>query len=317
MSKNAPNADGERGVIVNTASVAAFDGQIGQGAYSASKGGVVGMTLPIARDLATLGIRVCTIAPGLFETPLLHEAARGGARRARGADPVPAAARPAARVRGARLPDRREPDAERRDDPPRRRASAWRRSSAREPRAPRHHAAGAVHGRARVRRARAQRAEPSGATTRSGWPRRTVPTRSRWPARSRWRPSARRSAPRSCRSTTARPPCSRCRRRPSQQLSDGRFVLGLGSSSHAIIEDWNGVAVRAAARARARDASRSCARRSPARRPTSRARCSARRASGSATRRRSPSRSTWRRCARRCCAGGRDRRRPDREPVPA
>jgi NAD(P)-dependent dehydrogenase (short-subunit alcohol dehydrogenase family) len=63
--------DGERGVIVNTASVAAFDGQIGQAAYSASKGGIVGMTLPIARDLARLKIRVMTIAPGLFETPLL------------------------------------------------------------------------------------------------------------------------------------------------------------------------------------------------------------------------------------------------------
>ena len=63
--------DGERGVIVNTASVAAFDGQIGQAAYSASKGGVVGMTLPIARDLASLQIRVVTIAPGLFDTPLL------------------------------------------------------------------------------------------------------------------------------------------------------------------------------------------------------------------------------------------------------
>jgi NAD(P)-dependent dehydrogenase (short-subunit alcohol dehydrogenase family) len=60
----------ERGVIVNTASVAAFDGQIGQAAYSASKGGIVGMTLPIARDLASIGIRVCTIAPGLFHTPL-------------------------------------------------------------------------------------------------------------------------------------------------------------------------------------------------------------------------------------------------------
>jgi len=72
MAQNAPGgADGERGVIVNTASVAAWDGQIGQAAYSASKGGIVGMTLPIARDLAELGIRVCTIAPGIFETPLL------------------------------------------------------------------------------------------------------------------------------------------------------------------------------------------------------------------------------------------------------
>jgi NAD(P)-dependent dehydrogenase (short-subunit alcohol dehydrogenase family) len=71
MLANAPNAAGERGVIVNTASIAAFEGQIGQCAYSASKGGVVGMTLPIARDLAAAGIRVCTIAPGLFATPML------------------------------------------------------------------------------------------------------------------------------------------------------------------------------------------------------------------------------------------------------
>lgn len=72
MAKNQPdNDDGERGVIVNTASVAAFDGQIGQAAYSASKGGVVGMTLPVARDLARSGIRVCTIAPGIFETPMM------------------------------------------------------------------------------------------------------------------------------------------------------------------------------------------------------------------------------------------------------
>jgi len=71
MAKGAPNASGERGVIVNTASVAAYDGQIGQAAYSASKGGVVGMTLPIARDLSRDGIRVCTIAPGIFETPML------------------------------------------------------------------------------------------------------------------------------------------------------------------------------------------------------------------------------------------------------
>jgi len=71
MSKGQPNAAGERGVIVSTASVAAYDGQIGQAAYSASKGGVVGMTLPIARDLSRDGIRVCTIAPGIFETPML------------------------------------------------------------------------------------------------------------------------------------------------------------------------------------------------------------------------------------------------------
>jgi NAD(P)-dependent dehydrogenase (short-subunit alcohol dehydrogenase family) len=71
MSTNERNDEGERGVVVNTASVAAFDGQIGQAAYSASKGGVVGMTLPIARDLSSLGIRVCTIAPGTFDTPML------------------------------------------------------------------------------------------------------------------------------------------------------------------------------------------------------------------------------------------------------
>ena len=66
-----PNAGHERGVIINTASIAAFEGQIGQCAYSASKGGVVGMTLPIARDLASVGVRLCTIAPGLFATPML------------------------------------------------------------------------------------------------------------------------------------------------------------------------------------------------------------------------------------------------------
>ncbi|XP_043916459.1 3-hydroxyacyl-CoA dehydrogenase type-2 [Protopterus annectens] len=71
MGKNEPDTDGHRGVVVNTASVAAFDGQVGQAAYSASKGGIVGMTLPIARDLAPVGIRVVTIAPGLFATPLL------------------------------------------------------------------------------------------------------------------------------------------------------------------------------------------------------------------------------------------------------
>jgi len=70
MAENEPNEHGERGVIINTASVAAFEGQIGQAAYSASKGGIVGMTLPVARDLAPLGIRVVTIAPGLFNTPL-------------------------------------------------------------------------------------------------------------------------------------------------------------------------------------------------------------------------------------------------------
>ncbi len=70
MSTQTPNEGGERGVIVNTASIAAFDGQIGQVAYSSSKGGIVGMTLPMARDLAVVGIRVMTIAPGSFETPI-------------------------------------------------------------------------------------------------------------------------------------------------------------------------------------------------------------------------------------------------------
>jgi NAD(P)-dependent dehydrogenase (short-subunit alcohol dehydrogenase family) len=79
MAKNTPDSDAHRGVIVNTASIAAFDGQIGQAAYSASKGGVVGMTLPVARDLAKAGIRVCTVCPGTMDTPLLGtlpEAAR-------------------------------------------------------------------------------------------------------------------------------------------------------------------------------------------------------------------------------------------------
>jgi NAD(P)-dependent dehydrogenase (short-subunit alcohol dehydrogenase family) len=79
MAENDPNEEGERGVIINTASVAAFEGQIGQAAYSASKGGIVSMTLPIARELARDGIRVMTIAPGIFDTPLmasLPEAAR-------------------------------------------------------------------------------------------------------------------------------------------------------------------------------------------------------------------------------------------------
>src|SRR5437667_416222 len=79
MARNTPTPGGERGVIVNTSSVAAFDGQIGQAAYAASKGGIVSLTLPLARDLARSGIRVAAIAPGIFDTPLLAglpEAAR-------------------------------------------------------------------------------------------------------------------------------------------------------------------------------------------------------------------------------------------------
>ena len=71
MKDNSPNQDNFKGLIINTASIAAYDGQIGQAAYSASKGGIVAMTLPIARELAKFGIRICTIAPGLFETPML------------------------------------------------------------------------------------------------------------------------------------------------------------------------------------------------------------------------------------------------------
>ena len=89
MSENDPDEEGERGVCVNTASIAAYDGQIGQIAYAASKGGIVGMTLPAARDMAGRGIRVVTIAPGLFDTPLLS-ALPEDAREALGAGmPIP------------------------------------------------------------------------------------------------------------------------------------------------------------------------------------------------------------------------------------
>jgi NAD(P)-dependent dehydrogenase (short-subunit alcohol dehydrogenase family) len=89
MMGNAPGESGERGVCINTASIAAFDGQIGQVAYSASKGGIVGMTLPAARDLAVAGIRVCTIAPGTFETPLLGELSQETQRALGEAIPFP------------------------------------------------------------------------------------------------------------------------------------------------------------------------------------------------------------------------------------
>jgi NAD(P)-dependent dehydrogenase (short-subunit alcohol dehydrogenase family) len=83
ISRTEPTATGERGAIVNMASVAAFDGQIGQAAYSASKGGVVGMTLPVARDLAAVGIRVNTVAPGLIDTPIYGEGADAEAFKAK------------------------------------------------------------------------------------------------------------------------------------------------------------------------------------------------------------------------------------------
>jgi len=89
MAEGTPGPDGERGVIVNTASVAAFEGQIGQAAYSASKGGVVGMTLPIARDLAPYGIRVVTIAPGLFNTPMLAMMPEEGRKKLASQIPFP------------------------------------------------------------------------------------------------------------------------------------------------------------------------------------------------------------------------------------
>jgi len=84
-----PLADGERGVMLNTASVAAFDGQVGQEAYSASKGGIVGMTLPLARDLAQWGIRVVTVAPGLFMTPLMKELPEAVQQSLAGSIPFP------------------------------------------------------------------------------------------------------------------------------------------------------------------------------------------------------------------------------------
>src|ERR687888_76209 len=122
MVDNEPDEGGERGVCINTASIAAFDGQIGQVAYSASKGGIVGLTLPAARDLASRGIRVMTIAPGTFDTPLLA-ALPEDARAALGSQiPFPNRLGKPEEVRAPAPPHRREPDAERRDDPSGRRA---------------------------------------------------------------------------------------------------------------------------------------------------------------------------------------------------
>lgn len=89
MARTAPDDDGQRGVVVNTASVAAFDGQVGQAAYAASKGGVAALTLPAARDLADAGIRVCTIAPGTVETPMLASVAPEFRQRLADAVPFP------------------------------------------------------------------------------------------------------------------------------------------------------------------------------------------------------------------------------------
>ena len=117
MKWNEPVGSGERGVIVNTASVAAFEGQVGQAAYAASKGGVVSMTLPIARELASKGIRVVTIAPGIFDTPMmagLPEEARESLGRA---SSFSFPARQAGGVRRARAARHRKRDAQRRGDP--------------------------------------------------------------------------------------------------------------------------------------------------------------------------------------------------------
>ena len=122
MTANEPGPDGERGVCVNTASIAAYDGQVGQIAYSASKGGIVGLTLPAARDLSRYGVRVVTIAPGLFDTPLLASLPEE-ARTALGGRSPPRPAGPARGVRAAGRRDRREPDAQRRGHPPRRGAA--------------------------------------------------------------------------------------------------------------------------------------------------------------------------------------------------
>ena len=121
MIGNQPNDEGERGVCVNTASVAAYDGQIGQVAYSASKGGVVGLTLPVARELAAKGVRVMTIAPGIFDTPMLSELSDEVRASLAASIPFPPRLARPVRVRRPRRAHRHQHDAQRRGDPPRRR----------------------------------------------------------------------------------------------------------------------------------------------------------------------------------------------------
>ena len=121
MSTNEPNDDGERGVIVNTASIAAFEGQIGQVAYTAAKAGIAGMSLTMARDLGSLGIRVNTIAPSLFATGLTAGIPKDFEDTAHRRRRVPEAHGPPRRVRAPRRRHHREPDAQRRHHPPRRR----------------------------------------------------------------------------------------------------------------------------------------------------------------------------------------------------
>ena len=120
MTGNGPDAGGERGVCVNTASIAAFDGQVGQVAYAASKGGIVGMTLPAARDMSRSGSASSRSPPGLRD-PAARRPPRRGPRVPRRRRPLPVPPRPSRRVRPAGRPDRRQSDAERRDDSPRRR----------------------------------------------------------------------------------------------------------------------------------------------------------------------------------------------------
>ena len=121
MNKNEPNEEGERGVLINTASIAAFEGQIGQVAYTAAKAGIAGMTLTIARDLGSMGIRCVTIAPSLFATGLTARVTpETGARLTKDAA-FPKRLGAARRVRSAGDRHHREPDAQRRHDPPRRR----------------------------------------------------------------------------------------------------------------------------------------------------------------------------------------------------
>jgi NAD(P)-dependent dehydrogenase (short-subunit alcohol dehydrogenase family) len=120
-SKLEPLADGERGVVISTASVAAFDGQIGQAAYSASKGGVHAMALPIARELARFGIRIMTIAPGIFATPMLLGMPQEVQDSLGASVPVPVPPRTARGICQPGHAHHRQRHAQRRDDPPRRR----------------------------------------------------------------------------------------------------------------------------------------------------------------------------------------------------
>ena len=121
MQNNTPTADGERGLLIHTSSVAAFEGQIGQAAYSATKAALAGMTLPIARELARFGIRCVSIAPGIFHTPMMDGMPREAQDSLAAQVPFPARLGQARGVRAARRQRVRDPDAERHDDPPRRR----------------------------------------------------------------------------------------------------------------------------------------------------------------------------------------------------